>query len=312
MERKIYYYLDKVERLVKGEPTMPVSVEIDPTNRCQLMCDFCMFAKVRESNPKDLPMDLYRYLLLDLKKVFVRSITFTGGGEPTLHKNFHDMVDYAIALGFEVGLVTNGLRIDGIPRPDRFKFIRVSLDAATPEVYHKVKGVACFERVISNIKIAKSHGALVGISFVVNETNKVDIPKAQELAKELDVAYIQFKPAWYNGSKYDDYVIPGVQENKTIRTDRYVAVDDLPCAIAGLVGIVCADGKVYYCCQYRGIDRFCLGDLRSGSFADIWDRRVNMHPDFERCPHCRYMNYAKAYKDLVEGGTMFFKHRNFL
>ena len=311
MDQKIMYYVDEVERLIAGEPVMPVTCEIDPTNRCQLTCDFCMFKGLRAgNNPEDLDLGLFRYLLLDLKKIGVKSITFTGGGEPTLHKDFAKMVEWAENLGFEYGLITNGIRLEKIERPDHFKFIRVSLDAATSKTYTKLKRSNCFDLVIQNIRYARNKGALVGISYVVNKINCTEIKKAQELARELDVAYIQFKPAWHNGKPFVEYVIPGGKE--TIDMRRYQPVDTVPCMIAGLVGIIGADSKVYYCCQYRGNERYCLGDLKHATFPQIWERRPELVPDIEHCPNCRYMNYTRAYKNFVKNGTLFVKHKKFL
>ena len=311
MDRKVLYYLDKVERLIDGEAVMPVTCEIDPTNRCQLDCKYCMFKTLRDGVDKeDLDIGLYRYLLLDLQKIGVQSITFTGGGEPMLHPHFEEMVEFAEMLRFEYGLITNGLRLDKIQRPDKFKFIRVSLDAGTPETFFKLKFARAFDRIVDNIRYAIDKRALVGISFVVNEINRNDIEAAQALANELNVAYIQFKPAWENGEPYTDYEISG--DKVVIDTKRYKAVDRTPCAIAGLIGVVGADAKVYYCCQYRGDKRYCLGDLRHATFPEIWSRRPALMPDIERCPNCRYMNYTRAYKHATEGGTLFFQHRKFL
>ena len=36
MDNKIYYYLDQIEKLNKGEFVAPVSCEIDPSNSCNL------------------------------------------------------------------------------------------------------------------------------------------------------------------------------------------------------------------------------------------------------------------------------------
>lgn len=311
MDEKIFYYIDQVERLIAGEAVMPVTCEIDPTNRCQLDCSYCMFKALRDGTDKeDLPFSIYRHLLLDLKRIGTKSVTFTGGGEPMLHPQFDKMVEWAEHLGFEYGLITNGILLDKIDRPDRFKFIRVSLDAGTHKIYKKLKRANTFSKVLQNITYARSKGALVGISFVVNEINRVDIQKAQELATHLDVAYIQFKPAWENGEPYVEYVVPGT--DNVINQQRFKAVDRVPCAIAGLIGIVGADARVYYCCQYRGEQRYCLGDLRHATFPEIWKRRPVLVADIKRCPNCRYMNYTRAYKNFTEKGTLFVKHKKFL
>ena len=150
----------------------------------------------------------------------------------------------------------------------------------------------------------------IGISYVINDKNNDRLELAEELADELGVAYIQMKPAYINGGTFKDYKLPN---GKTvIRTDRYLAEDHIPCSIASLVGIVAATGAVYFCCQFRGDDRFKLGDLNYDPFGEIWKRRLDLKPDISKCPQCRYMNYSKAYKEILKKGTLFFKHRNFL
>ncbi len=310
MEKKIYYYLDKVEAAEKGEVVYPISCEIDPSNMCQCECSFCMFAKYRKENKAFLDWDIYRQLLKDLLAVGTKSITFTGGGEPLTHPKFTAMADMALLAGFEIGLVTNGIGLNKILYPCDYKFIRVSLDAHNSETYTKIKGAVNFHAVLFNIAGAIHKEATVGLSYVVCEENKGGIKEAQTLATELGASYIQFKPAWNNGSIYKDYQIDGAET--TIKTSRYLADSTLPCAIAGLVGVVGATGDVFYCCQHRGKERYKLGSLKEKSFVDIWSSRKDLVPNIEKCPTCRYMTYAKSYRNLIDNGTMFFKHKNFL
>jgi MoaA/NifB/PqqE/SkfB family radical SAM enzyme len=311
MDEKIYYYLDQVDRLMKGEFVGPVTCEIDPSNKCPLRCGFCMFENYLEENRVNLDYTIYESLLCELKELGTKSITFTGGGEPLAHPKIGCMIEDAINMGFEIGLVTNAVLLDKIEdHLDKFMFIRVSLDAYTREMYKDVKGGDFFDKVISNIKMAVSKNKTVGISYVINEKNNYNLELAQELADELGVAYIQMKPAYINGGTFKDYKLP--DGKVVIKTDRYMAEDHIPCSIASLVGVVSATGAVYFCCQFRGNDNFKLGDLHLDPFGKIWERRLEMKPDISKCPQCRYMNYAKAYKEILEKGTLFFKHRNFL
>ena len=234
MEKKIYYYLDKVESLIDGKPEMPVTVEVDPSNRCQLDCEYCMFKVLRRKknnmggeieNP-DLPLDLYRHLLLDLKMIGVKSVTFTGGGEPLLNPDFNEMANLAYSHGFEIGLITNGMKLNEVERLDRYKFIRVSLDAGTKEVYKKLKRANAFDTVLENLYLARKTTPVLGISYVVNETNKKDIKRAAALANKLEVNYIQFKPAWIDGKPFTNYSIDGAGGEQLIDTKRYKAAQE--------------------------------------------------------------------------------------
>lgn len=308
MDNKIYYYLDQLEKLERGEYVPPITVEIDPSNKCMLKCEFCMFENYRECNNEVLDFEIYTSLLHELQGT--KSITFTGGGEPLMNPDFNKMVRLAKNWGFQVGLVTNGILLDRVETPEDFLFIRVSLDAHNKEDYKKVKGVDYFDIVIENIKNTLKRNKTVGLSYVVCPDNNKDLQKAEDLANELCVAYLQIKPAYINGDIYSDFEYP---DGRTIiGTNRHEPTDNTPCTIASLVGIVGADANVYFCCQHRGVDKFNLGNLKENSFTELWKKRLLLKPDVSFCPSCRYMNYTRAYKSILEDGDLFFQHRYFL
>ena len=60
---------------------------------------------------------------------------------------------------------------------------------------------------------------------------------------------------------------------------------------------IAADGKVYTCCPFFGDERYCLGDLKTASFMDLWygetaravRKRVEEKQDVHKCmTHCRH------------------------
>lgn len=309
MQNKIVYYMEEIAKVKRGLFVPPVTCEIDPSNKCPLDCGFCMFAGSNHDSQEDLPWDIYSALIMQLKSLEVKSITFTGGGEPVMNKHFNHMVDFALSMGFEIGLVTNGVLLDKVKRKNDFKFIRVSINAGTAKDYKKVCGVDAFNVVLDNTRQAIAEGAFVGWSFVVCPDNVDSVHEAQAVAKDIGVKYIQFKPAIIDNKPFVEYCVRG---DNTIDTRRFTAGDNLPCAIAHLIGIVGADANLYYCCQKRGNKRFYLGSLREESFKTIWERRLSMWPDVNKCPNCRYMNYAKAYEELLLEKDIFFDHKNFL
>jgi MoaA/NifB/PqqE/SkfB family radical SAM enzyme len=251
-------------------------------------------------------------LIADLKNIGVKSITFTGGGEPLANKEFHRMVNFATLSGFELGLITNAVMLDQIiPLTPIFKFIRVSLNAPSPSVYKSIHGLDQFDKVIKNVKAAMLEGAFVGLSYVVCEENADGIQAASKLADFLGVEYIQFKPAWSDdGTTFTDYRVP--DNGRNITTNRFMAKNSDPCKAASLVGVVGAEGNVYYCCQQRGLDKYIVGNINKAKFSEIWPNRDKVIPDFRKCPRCRYMNYVESYSKIVNSGSILYKHRRFL
>jgi len=262
-----------------------------------------MYKDYRSFNSVDMSLDMYLELIGDLKDIGVKSITFTGGGEPLMNPNFNEMAEEAYKLGFELGLITNGISLNDLSNFDVFKFIRISLDAATRETYRALKGNDDFDRVVENIRcMPLCYDVDVGISFVVCELNSHEVDKIQILAEELPVEYLQLKPIYgTNLPKIDAF-------NSTIITDRHKISNHLPCYIAGLVGVATADGKVWYCCQKRGVEDFCLGNLDQHSFAEIWQDRWAFHEKTRSCKTCRYQNYVEE----LYNPTKVVRHRWFL
>ena len=312
MNNKIYYYLDQVEKLERGEFVAPISAEIDPSNSCNLKCGFCMFGEWRKDHHEHLDLDTYISLIGELQRMGTKSITFTGGGEPLMNPNFNLMVRIAKSLGFQIGLVTNGLLLNKVEDLEGFLFIRISLDAHNKEDYKKVKGVDAFDTVLENITNGLIRNKTIGLSYVVGPHNNRDLQKAEDLANKLGVCYLQIKPSYINDSKeiFKDFEYP--DGRPIIGTKRYLPEDNVPCTIAGLVAIIGANGEVYFCCQGRGVDRLTLGNLKDKSFEEMWRERLSLKPNVSLCPMCRYMNYTKAYKSILDDGDLFFQHRYFL
>jgi MoaA/NifB/PqqE/SkfB family radical SAM enzyme len=258
-----------------------------------------------------LDLNLVRELVVDLNAIGTKSITLTGGGEPLTHPNINAMIKAALHWDLQVGLVTNGIALDKLKEPESLTFIRVSIDAATPETYHKIKKDDWLFRVMSNISNAIDRGAFVGLSYVITADNVDEIDKARVMARELGVKYIQFKPSCDpSGGFFRDFEIP--EGDGAIFTDRHISTDMTPCQFAQLIGVVGADGCVYFCCQKRGDPNGRLGDLRAESFGNIWRRHRGLRPDVSKCPQCRYMNYVVEFDQLTKDDLMFFDHRFFL
>ena len=257
-------------------------------------------------------MGLYQKAIQSLTDMNCKSITFTGGGEPTMHPFFIDMVKHAYYNGFEIGLITNGINLwQLMPVLSMFKFVRISVDAVNAEDYFKLKKNNVFDKVCWNINAAVNRGCTdIGISMVYESGMQDKVPQFQQLGKDLKVNYTQVKAV------VDESVEQTGEEMKNMSggaiSARYRADSYLPCVIAGMIGQVAATGKVHYCCIHRGDDDYLVGDLSKESLQVIMEKRVHFKPDLSKCITCRYMNYAREY-DFVRN-TKFtpLRHINFL
>ena len=90
----------------------------------------------------------------ELIKFGTKAITWTGGGEPTIHKDFFNILDKSFKLGLENGLLTNGsLLKEKYDRQILFQltFLRFSMAGGNRKAYKKVQGRDDFDLVINNL-----------------------------------------------------------------------------------------------------------------------------------------------------------------
>lgn len=313
---KILCFLREVDNLVEDKYQMPVSFEIDASNVCQNDCDFCMFAFHIKKNRTHLPMETYTKAVWDFHRTGVRSITFTGGGEPLMNPNIVSMIQMAAHLDIKVGLVSNGIALDRVLHiADHLEYVRVSLDCASPETYYKTKHTKHFDEIVGNVRrLVDAKATDVGLSFVITDENRDEIDAFYELAKNIGVHYAQVKPEIKPCDM--EAQTKGLDRNKFFVTERYNIDENsmVACKIAGLIGVLNATGKVYYCCIHRGKEAFEIGDINKHNLMELYsNRRPKFEPNLKMCGgSCRYMNYAKVYEKCRGNRFIPLRHRRFI
>lgn len=152
-------------RLVKH----PVLCNYYVTYRCNASCDFC---DIWEKPSPYVNIDDVKKNLLDLKKLGVKVIDFTGG-EPLLHREIIEFLKEAKKLGFITTLTTNTLLYPKLAQQLKGKvdMLHFSLDYASAEKHDKVRGVGCFDFVMKSITIAKELGERPDILMTVFDEN---------------------------------------------------------------------------------------------------------------------------------------------
>src|SRR3989304_477611 len=148
---KPFLFPERIAAIRDGTIAGPIHVQLILSDLCNQNCAFCcfrdeasedlrgMFAEGTNHNPnRMLSFDKIIEVLDDCVEMGVRGIELTGGGEPTIHKQFAEVIEAINERGFKWGLITNGVRPQDLSTAD---WGRVSLDAATAETYAEVRQV---------------------------------------------------------------------------------------------------------------------------------------------------------------------------
>lgn len=325
---KLLGHLDRLQELREfGMTSAPINVEIDLSNRCSLGCDWCHFAHTHTRGPLkgkrpkpagaipggDLMDTPLAFRIVDeLVEAGVRSVTWSGGGEPTLHPDFDSIISYAKSAGIQQGLYTHGGHVDRA-RAELLKgaltWVYVSLDAANAAVYRRDKGVDRFQAACSAIRdlVAALGCATVGVGYLITGSNWRSAPAAADLACDLGADFIQFRPTILYDQDDPAKLIEATQwmpealellqaiesDRIEIDLDRFRMYQDweghgyTTCWWSGLQTVITPNGKVWTCANKREHPGAELGDLSSESFAEIWARRELAKVDDDCRVMCR-------------------------
>ena len=198
----------------RGLPVFsPISINLDLTSACNFSCPFCVDSKLINAG-KSLTFEEVKKTIDTLHSHGLLSVILIGGGEPTLHKDFGEIVRYIKSKRLQIGIVTNGSRLEKIEAVVEVlkekDWIRISIDAAGERVFkdlHLPKTKVTLGRILKKAKMVKKKNPVVslGYSFVVVwegveingkrlHPNMDEMARSVELAREFSFDYISFKP----------------------------------------------------------------------------------------------------------------------
>lgn len=196
---------EKIKRLIewaKGNPQGPISIHLDPTNRCNLRCRFCWQRSHERLGWIDRSHELSEKKLLeivrDAAKLGVRDWLISGGGEPFVRRDTTTKIMVEIKKHKMWGdIITNGTllqekHIKAIVRAG-WDVMRFSINSPYEEEHDfLVDGKGAFKRAINNIKLIqkwkerlKVKKPVIGFNTVINSVNYKRFPELVKLLNEL-------------------------------------------------------------------------------------------------------------------------------
>lgn len=316
---KILSYTNEAREILSGNFPPPRMVSCWLTTVCNYNCSFCLFKKENKKQHKIADTLKFFNFIDDIVKFGVRSLEFSGGGEPTLHPDFKDIVAYAYCRGLKLGLFTNGTNFPiGKFWLDRFKYIRIGLDAADSRVYNKIKrpsGKNCFNKTLDTIRqLVNLRGdnvrPRIGLKFVINNINQYDIEDMVSLGRDLKVDYVQFKGEHngQNGLTQIEYTVSEkeIEKLKIFCHDSPVIIGSvipkvatIKCFMSPIHSVIDPEGNVFVCCYLRDKEH-TIGNAFKKPFSSIWG--LTRHKDIcynLNVSECKRFSCRWAQKNLI-------------
>jgi MoaA/NifB/PqqE/SkfB family radical SAM enzyme len=152
----------------------PLTVSLAVNSICNLDCKYCY---AQPFTNESIDSCEAKRVLDNSHEMGVFQVIFEGG-EPLLHREFFWMLEYALQLGFDTNIVTNGTLITP-SKAERFKAlqksyghspaIQVSLDSPEPTINDSVRGMTT--RVKEGIAALLDAGVEISIASVITHAN---------------------------------------------------------------------------------------------------------------------------------------------
>lgn len=319
---KLIYHPDRVAELVeagkdwsKHKSLKPLYAEISTSGACNHRCTFCSVDYIGYKSVFINRQTLKEFFISG-EKLGLKAVMFAGDGEPLLNPEINEIVKDAKYHNIDTSFTTNGVHIKDSFIEEAMvdvSWLKVSLNAGTPEVYEKVHRTSekDFKKVWENLKRAikyknKSNGTVktaIGIQSLILPDNINTLTELAKRSADAGADYLVLKPyvhnVYMNQPGYIDIDYTEKTYKETIEeikseceTDNFkiISRDN---ALSKLLGekiryktcwstpalwfYISGDGSVYACGAHVGNPNFLLGNINTESIETIWrsDNRKN-------------------------------------
>lgn len=264
---------------------LPVSISFEPTTSCNLRCPECPSGLRSFTRPTGMLQRSLFENVIDQLANHLGYLTFYFQGEPYLHPQFMEMVQYASRKGIYTSTSTNAhfLRDEQARQTVASGLDRliISIDGTTQDSYESYRVGGSLEKVIEGTRNMvrwkqelKSQSPHLVFQFLVVRQNEHQIPDVYRLAREIGVDQVVLKTAQIYDFENGSPLLPRDQRYSRYKKNtsgKYEIKNELlnHCWKMWHSCVITWDGKVVPCCFDKDA-HFVLGDLNEQSFEEIW------------------------------------------
>lgn len=303
---KLIYNLDRLNEIKKGI-FRPISLQFALTDNCNLNCPFCSNQK-REGY--EFTYSEIKNILRTFKTLGAKSVEFTGG-EPTLHKNINEIINFSLGIGYSVGLKSNGIDIKKHLITNVIKeltWLRVSLNSLDYIDEDKLD--------FTNI----SDYTTLGFSYVYTSDNNYSIfEKLKKYKEKYNAQYVRIIPDNSFNKNQLNTLNQTIGKKELFNNENgfFWQIKDysIPekCWMMYLKPFINTDKNIYFCCatqmfERKFIEKYKLCSTNTDDIIKAW-----MHPKPHLGKICKDgICYFKPHNELIQSMIEGCKHSDFI
>lgn len=278
------------------------------TEGCNLRCRHCWIAPKYQTGDNSYPaldLDLFKSIIDQAKPLGLTGVKLTGG-EPLLHPEIHEILEYIRTEDLRLMLETNGVlctpqlarKMAGCKNP----FVSVSLDGADFETHEWVRGVeGSFQAALKGIRNLVEAGFRPQVIMTIMRHNKDQMKSVVRLAERSGAGSVKFnilQPTARGERIHESGEALGIEElvelggwvENTLSAStplrlyyshpmafrplgKMFGENGTGCEICGILGIlgVLANGSYALCGIGETVPDLVFGYADSDRLLDIWD-----------------------------------------
>ncbi len=181
--------------------TPPLHFQLEPATGCNLRCQTCQVPDYTPDQKKNMSLQQFQHIFDQIRPI---KVALSGAGEPFLNPDLLGIIRHAKAGGASVLTTTNftlcAKKVEELV-DSGLDLIKISLDAAQPETYKKIRRADFFERITRDIEALQdvkrrkgSSTPFVRLQFVLQSDNLDEIEEMIGLAGRLRANSVYFQP----------------------------------------------------------------------------------------------------------------------
>jgi mycofactocin radical SAM maturase len=304
----------------------PICLTWELTYACNLACRHCLSSSGRR-DPRQLTTGECMTLIDEFERMQVFYVNI-GGGEPTVRRDFWELLDYATAHHVGVKFSTNGSRIsDEVAQRlagSDYVDVQISLDGATAEINDAVRGDGSHATAITAMeRLAAASFTGFKVSVVITRDNVPQLDLFKEIADRYgaQLRLTRLRPSGRGADVWDELHPTPAQQHElyewllvhgesVLTGDSFFHLSAYGTPLPGLN--LCGAGRVVclidpvgdvYACPFAIHDAFLAGNVRdAGGFGTVW-RESELFQDLRR-PQTSGACLSCAHFDSCRGGCM--------
>jgi mycofactocin radical SAM maturase len=304
----------------------PICLTWELTYACNLACVHCLSSSGRR-DPRELTSEECMAIVDELQRLQVFYVNI-GGGEPTVRRDFWEIVDYATARRVGVKFSTNGSRITA-PAAARlaaadYVDVQISIDGASVDVNDAIRGAgshAVALRAMDHLAEAGFGPFKVSVVLTRRNAGELDLLKALADRYGAQLRLTRLRPSGRGADVWEELRPTAAQQRavyewlldqgeQVLTGDSFFHLSAYGQKLPGLN--LCGAGRVVclidpvgdvYACPFAIHEQFLAGNVRQeGGFTSVW-RESDLFLDLRR-PQSTGACGSCGFYDSCRGGCM--------